>query len=102
MQTLEDFNDVIAGTEWVSRSIPGIRFGLHSMALLPDENLIDSSYRDYRMGDGFWLQTGKFLDRFSLYVEGAHLAKRSAGKKSQGYCWLYDARCIRWAIINYS
>ena len=57
MQTLEDFNDVIVGTEWVSRSIPGIRFGLHSMTLLPDENLIDSSYRDYRMGDGFWLQT---------------------------------------------
>ena len=85
MQTLEDLNDVIVGTEWVSRSIPGIRFGLHSMALLPDENLIDSSYRDYRMGDGFWLQTGKFLDRFSLYLEGAHLAKRSAGKKSQGY-----------------
>ena len=85
MQTLEDFNDVIAGTEWISRSIPGIRFGLHSMALLPDENLIESDYRDYRMGDGFWLQTGKFLDRFSLYVEGAHLAKRSAGKKSQGY-----------------
>ena len=85
MQTLEDFNDVIAGSEWITRSIPGLRLGVHSMALVPDENLIESDYQDYRMGDGLWLQTGKFLDRFSLYLEGAHLVKRSAGKKTQGY-----------------
>lgn len=85
MQTLDDFNDIIAGTEWISRSIPGIRFGMHSMAVVPDENLIESESQDYRLGDGFWIQTGTFLERFSLYVEGAHLAKRNAGKKSQGF-----------------
>ena len=85
MQTLEDLNDIIAGTEWITRSIPGIRAGAHSMAVVPNQDVIDTDYKDYRMGDGLWLQTGKFLERFSLYIEAAHLAKRSAGKKTQGY-----------------